>query len=121
MTTEPRFTPPTAEELEAARQRADDLRDVMNAAYEKYAQASQEWQDAGKEHLRLAALSRPVREYVLDRFTRYAFSRKATTKLVAPHHDPAEVEKVLAEFVAEGLIRWDKRRGWVALFEGDRP
>ncbi len=115
------YTPPTPAQRDVVRQRYQELGDRYYAANRAMLKLGEEYRAVAAEMIRLDSLAVPVREYLLDKFTRYSFSRKATVARLAPHHDPAEVARVLGELEAEGLIREDPHRGWVALFEGNRP
>jgi hypothetical protein len=96
----------TTTEYAAAQERYrranDALRAHMDAGEPIYAEAKA----AGAELIRLDALARPLREFLLDRLTRYTWSRPPTGKRLAKmaYRTEAEVRDALSALVAEGLV-----------------
>lgn len=98
---------PTPAEVEAAWQRYKQASDAYHEASLALLELGKQMQAAGWEHLRLYALSVPLRDFLLDKLSRYVWRTPATVKRLAEvsYRDVAEVAACLDVLVAEGLVR----------------
>jgi hypothetical protein len=107
--TAPFTPPPTQAEIDAADTRVKNATAAMRAALDVHLAATEAYLAAEGEWLRLVALAVPLRDWLCEFFNRpgVQFTRPVTlTSLAKRSHRPkAELVPVLAQLVAEGLVR----------------
>jgi hypothetical protein len=99
--------------LDEVKARYHQLAEAQTAATKASIAITEAFLTVSKECIRLEALKMTARAAVVDALTKLTFTRKATAKRIAPHHNPDEVAKALADLEAEGFIRNDPKRGYI--------
>ena len=111
LTTDP-YATPTDEEWAAIEERFDEANRREERDFDEYMVAVRVWEKAREERrpvvrewIRMQALRRPVRDYVVEQLSHTIYRRPPSASKIDPHHRPADVQQVVDDLVAEGRVR----------------